>query len=117
MFSVLRTFFRPCTKKQSYEQYIHYQKEQKTTQKEVLIDNLRKSPQFNETVTKEFQKWLNEAQKNPEKVIDEKIGLLADFEFEYDKEIPLSQIYLEKGPPPKNPSKDSILKDKDYVVS
>ena len=72
------------------------------------IDSLEKEllPQ---NFVADFQKWLNEAQKNPEKVSDEKIGLLADFEFEYDKEIPLSQIHLEKGPPPKNPSKDSTI--------
>ncbi len=56
-----------------------------------------------------FKKWLKNAQKNPEKVALKKVGLLADFNFEYDKEILLSQINLEKKPPKKINTKDSTI--------
>ncbi len=57
----------------------------------------------------DFENWLKDAQKTPEKIASEKVGLLAHFEFEYDKEIPVRQINLEKEPPKKINTKDSTI--------
>jgi hypothetical protein len=72
------------------------------------IDSLEKEllPQ---NFVDDFQKWLKEAQNYPEKVTSKNVGLLADFEFEYDKEIPVSQINLEKEPPKDVNTKDSTI--------
>ena len=72
------------------------------------IDSLEKEllPQ---NFVEDFEKWLEESQKKPEKIASEKVGLLAHFEFEYDKEIPVRQINLEKEPPKTVKTKDSTI--------
>ncbi len=72
------------------------------------IDSLEKEllPQ---NFVADFEKWLQKAQKNPEKIAPEKVGLLAHFEFEYDKEIPVRLINLEKEQPKTVNTKDSTI--------
>lgn len=72
------------------------------------IDSLEKEL-LPENFIEDFKKWLNETRKNPKATLSKNEGLLADFDFEYDKEISLSRINLEKEPPKNINPKDSTI--------